>query len=169
MQRREILTHVSTLIILMIINNKNWTFSLIHYSSSGLSVNCSCTHIETDRYIFYFEGCYDYHHTIHTLFSPLLFSSSAARSWMHINENTSNSYCCYSNRRKRKVISFFLCIKISPFSYTNSGNSKAGRVCSVVISLHVIWIRYLQFAWCHCDCIYLYIYVREIHSMRRVV
>jgi hypothetical protein len=26
-----------------------------------LPVNCSCTHRETDRCIFYFEGYYDYH------------------------------------------------------------------------------------------------------------
>jgi len=140
----------STLMIMIKKTTKSRTYSLfrlLKWFACELLM-----HAQRDRpiYILFWRLLWLPHHTTHTL--------SSFRSWMHTNQNTttttssSNNSCC-CNRRKRKVISFFLCIKISLFSYPNSSNSKAGRERSVFISLHVIWIRYLQFAWCHCDCI----------------
>lgn len=48
------------------------------------------------------------------------------------------SSCCYCNRRKRKVIPFFLWIKISPFSSPpNSSDRRAGRETVPLSSLYM--------------------------------
>jgi len=112
-------------------------------------------HARTEINIFYFEGCYDYHHThthTHTIYTHSPFSVIVC------TQTTLVRVRIDEKKGKRKVISLFLiCL-----SYTNSNSSsKAGRVRSVVISLHVIWIRYLQFAWCHYDSMYIFIYVSE--------
>jgi hypothetical protein len=73
-------------------------------------------HAQRDRsiYILFWRLLWLPQHThTHTL--------SSSRSWMHTNENTSSSnsscYCC-CNRRKKKVIPVFVCMKFSLFFLT---------------------------------------------------
>jgi hypothetical protein len=78
--------------------------------------------------------------------------------WTYINERNKLVRETMINKgriilNEKKTNPILILIKVFYFSYgILSINSESGSKYSVFILLHVIWIRYLQFAWCHCDC-----------------